>query len=56
MKPVKVNVVKAMKDVTLKVKITGVRSMVIRRWIGVKLISLAALVMNCKTDIKEAKG
>lgn len=41
-----------MRNVTLTVRLTGHRQFVVRQWIAVRLLALAALVLGCQIDVQ----
>jgi hypothetical protein len=41
------------KSITIDVHIDHLRSAIVRGWIGLQLLKLAALVLKCDVDIKE---
>lgn len=49
---VKVDASEAMANVTCKIRVTGMRRMRVRWWIGMHMISLAIWIMGIKADVK----
>ncbi len=47
-----INAVEAMKDMTIEIKVTAVRSLRVRLWIARVLFWLAGQVLNCKVKVK----
>lgn len=50
---VNVRAASILRDVTLHVKLKGLRVLRMRIWLGTKLVMLAALVMGCNIDIEQ---
>lgn len=49
---IRVPLPKVMKELTIKISLTGVRTLQFKIWLGIKIIKLGVAVIGCKADIK----
>ena len=47
----KIRATDAMHSVTLHIAVVGVRELRVRLWIGLRLLRLAAWIMNCRINV-----
>ncbi|AHE56013.1 hypothetical protein [Sphingomonas sanxanigenens] len=51
MSQIKVNPADAMRGLTLTTKLTGMKRLAVRIWIGTRILMLAAMVFGCRVEV-----
>jgi hypothetical protein len=49
--PATINANEAMRSIKLTVRVTGLRRLRARLWLGARIVGLAALVMGCEAEV-----